>query len=516
MPYYASWTRIEPDARSTDATADAGRAFCDPYWALGRQWWVGEWAGFDGGTPMTAEIDLRHDSITAAGTPLPELALASPPDAGVAGGWRTSLRLAREAINLVDAQLAQWDAIIATTPGAFSGNLKEAAETIRRALEELVEKFPASVPQRVSAKMRPRYLVDGYALLDHLRSGEPTPLGDVLRDFTSKYQALEIPRSAEAAQLPARFKLETGRTQGTLQTSDDQVISVDSAATPNVHWSDLRVEPREPGSSNTKVATRLARLRFEGASTPRFWQAQAPGTDYVAAGAGPADLGQLLAAALFAEQGGTRWIASWEVAAPALMSVTDVTVLDSFGRKHPLTAPREADLAGWSLDPKGQTMALLNAPQILSGPDIEDISLQIDELDNLMWAIEDVEIDSFGRGHRLPPGAPQPDVTVESYAARVTPTDNWTAYQRVEPRQMRKAILAPLTGRQRETSSLLSQSLFMAPESIGPLGRRVRTQWCLARDAAGQRYLWRVHRTALTRPRGGSGLAHDQTLRPFA
>jgi len=55
----------------------------------------------------------------------------------------------------------------------------------------------------------------------------------------------------------------------------------------------------------------------------------------------------------------------------------------------------------------------------------------------------------------------------------------------------------------------------MSPEMLGPLGRRVRTHWCVARDADGKRHVWRVHQARLAPPRGGSGLAHDQTLKPF-
>lgn len=45
MSDYVSWTQVEPDHKATN-----------PFENLGRQWWIGELVGFDGGSPVASEV----------------------------------------------------------------------------------------------------------------------------------------------------------------------------------------------------------------------------------------------------------------------------------------------------------------------------------------------------------------------------------------------------------------------------------------------------------------------------
>ena len=62
MSDYLSWTRVEPDHKATDPRPGARVPVADPFWSLGRQWWIGELEGFDGGSPQKRP-NARPDAV---------------------------------------------------------------------------------------------------------------------------------------------------------------------------------------------------------------------------------------------------------------------------------------------------------------------------------------------------------------------------------------------------------------------------------------------------------------------
>src|SRR5271165_789830 len=79
-PFYGVtfWTRLQLD--TTDATLARAQQVQvrDPLWLLARQWQVGEFAGFDGGSPIAAYYQLQQSSLTAY-QPAPSTAASTPP-----------------------------------------------------------------------------------------------------------------------------------------------------------------------------------------------------------------------------------------------------------------------------------------------------------------------------------------------------------------------------------------------------------------------------------------------------
>jgi hypothetical protein len=244
--------------------------------------------------------------------------------------------------------------------------------------------------------------------------------------------------------------------------------------------------------------------------------------DYISSPAGPSDLGQLLIAASLQEQGGVYWQLPLDVPGNCLLKVLEVELRDGFGVRRS-SAPLEGEaLRGWKLgkqmglrpDPVTDWMLILNEPEPLRGDALEEVGLVADEVDNLIWLIEDIAIGLWGRGIRLPHPTQRPDPKQEEYHARIAPPETWIAYQQSSPSQLERALLLPHAVQSTPRTRFAVPNLSMTPGMLGAGGQRLRRQWSLARSASGRRVLWQSRRLLADLPRGGSGLLHDQIVRP--
>ena len=64
LPSVVTWSRLEPLALTPDLTPGLQALLGDPLWLLGRQWQFGELRGEDGGTPISAVVEVEQAPLS--------------------------------------------------------------------------------------------------------------------------------------------------------------------------------------------------------------------------------------------------------------------------------------------------------------------------------------------------------------------------------------------------------------------------------------------------------------------
>ena len=555
MKHYRQWTRLEPDQRNISPISGAKVPLADPFWLLARQWWIGEFDGFDGGTPIKFEVTASHDPIAGIPTdngdlhPLNALTTVvageatgrpwqpSKQDSEVStpGNWRIAYRLGRHLQRDVEQFLARDISPANSTQQTFQAELRELWPM-------LLERFPlaADVPalrrkQRQSPKNRlseerlsedrlsAGQLLDGLALLEQLTADSiddsllPT---ERLREFLLTWAAQH---SQASQKQPDTFRPEQRGHQLDLVTQGGNTLNIARAAGPTLHWSEAKLtREKKPAPQKTRQTLLPTRLRFPGEIPPRWWTFEDAELDWSAAPAGPSDLGQLLIAATFAEQGRSLWSAAFSVPWNSLVGDYEIKVIDTFGTSHSASPAHREHLAPWTRAHDSATVDTLlhSVPPILTGPDFDAVTLKADEASNVVWLIETTVTNELGRGQPYSPRAPRTAVTTPELALRLAPPPNWLAYL-VDGRGGR--MRTPQDGK-RETkrgarpggARLARERFNLSPIQIGPRGFGLHQHWCLARSASGHRRFWIARQGKAAIATGGSGLLHDQLIRPEA
>ncbi|TGN47718.1 hypothetical protein E4L95_19135 [Paracoccus liaowanqingii] len=257
----------------------------------------------------------------------------------------------------------------------------------------------------------------------------------------------------------------------------------------------------------------LSRASLPGQQPPRWWRIEDEALDFAAVPAGPSDLGQLLIAAAFAEQGQVQWRCEIDVPINALVAIRAVTIRDTFGRRRTASDGRDTDLRGWCCD-DGSLPILARAP-ILSGDVLEEAVLRIDPVDNLAWLEETVLRDPHGRGTPWRPRPIPPEVEEPVLCLRRAPPDNWIPYALTGPGRLEARPLSLAGGRAEGRTRFFRDAYALSPGQIGARGLRYEHRAMLARAPSGARVAWRVdHARPAPLPGSSSGLRHDVVQRP--
>lgn len=512
MSRYASWTRVEPDARAVDPRAGAETPVADPFWLLSRQWWIGELEGHDGGAPVAAEVHLAVASVGELDRDARHAVLSGELGAPIAleadrhtAHWRTAYRLGIDALAHLTGALGQ------AAEDDDAGNVQREAE-LHRDIVWLAEAFPLTVPALLEHRIPPTQRLDGVALLLAYRRTDERLVSLAPHLFAWADGHSHVRAGADT------FSVETGRHTASLP-SGTGVARAAGARGPDLHWSDVTVDPGDLFVTETQDPVPV-RLSFDGAPAERWWGVEDPRLAFVSASAGPSDLGRLVMVAMLQEQGGVAWALPVDVPAGSVARVTGVSLSDGFGKVRHSTSFEDEALLGWKVgnhDPSTATpqwLLLLNEPQPLRGAALEEVTLIVDEADHVVWMIEDVATDEWGRGHHLTQAAPRPTPDRAEYTPRLSPPDAWLAYQQTDRGHLVRAVLAPQGERGQPHTRFAQDRLDLTPATLGGGGRRLRRQWTLARSSSGRRLLWESRRSLPGSSRGGSGLLHDQIVRP--
>lgn len=472
--------RVEPDPRNVSPVPGAQAPTGDALWLLGRQWWMGEMAFFDGGTPMSAQVDVGTERLNAARRPqtasdnmVPSETLAAPMQLH----WRDRLRLGQSLLAHSGARGSVADLVRALAP-----------------LAPLEERHP------ILNRMGPDRKIDGAAVLKLSRAGR-LDLPRNLLSIVSEWAA-EQPIEGDS------FNPDTRRHSVTLEGEEGSRLATDGAAGPKLHWSDMT------GKAVNVTAARqekpLSRVSVPGAQPHRWWRFEEHELDWTAAPAGPSDLGQLLIAASFAEQGQLLWRCGVETATNALVTVQAVGITDTFGTRQDASDASTDTLRGWCL-PSGAMPVLADAP-LLQGAALEQASLRTDPTDNLAWLTETIVRGPDGRGTIWQSAPPFEEPSEPVVALRQTPPENWRAYGI----ESNKLVQLPFDGQAATGATIFAQATFaLRPAQIGARGFRYTMQPMLGRAPSGRRVAWTVaYALPCERAGSSSGLRHDVIQRP--
>lgn len=495
---------LEPGRHDTDEGLRARVA--DPVWFLTRQWQLGEHQGEDASSPVVVSSAPRHVPITydparpdLDPTVIPAEALleAEP------GDWWTigrRLRLGRAAAPLLD-DAARAEYAFGVLPAPY-GRLAD--EVDGRAV------FQADA-------------LVGDAIWDEV----PTPLPD-------RWSPRELNYSAEFA--AEGTGLQARRHDG----GDVDWFSVDGEPDP---------DPPPPAPKPRQVIP--GRLDYPGAPNPRWWQLENRAVDIGGFAPDRSHLATMLLLDVTLAHA-DDWF-SFPVPPPSdpdadpssgvLVTVTDVTVRDSFDTTWALRAPPASGPQAWSLfhtaglaESELVVWPVAVAPQ--TGPVLDDVLIGVDEDANLAWAVE-LRAD----GLQLLPDVQSDAAVLETsrtasrdfrYLPSTTLPMHWQPYQRVragdpqaDPSEgagdgrsghWRQAVLVDLTEpdpapRPGPISRLIGgpsgtgigAGHLLAADAIPSNGIRLQRRAVLARDTNGRPILW-VERSA--QPVTGPPVSH--------
>jgi len=505
--------RLEADPRATDPRDGAQIPLADPAWILARQWWVGEFDGYDGGTPIGLRFDLRVDPFSEAIHMVPSEALAasvvpqnqnsSPqgeegPDSNDSGDWRSSLRLGQRILGAFASAIAELRHL---PPGAFSGNAREMADAAERAVAELVKTFPMAPDHPALRRAAPERRLDGFALVRALKQGDLTDggLGNIIRSVLGE------------AEFGSSFDIAAGQTQCTLVPESNMEI-VASAAGPRLHASDLS-EPAAVEGEAQSLHVVPARLTHAGGPPQRWWSQEEPAFAFSASPAGPSDLGQLVIAQALSSQRQSLWEAAFEIPANSIFAVSDIVVEDTFSVRKEAEPMQTAAARGWRHGgPTAPIVNLTEGPHLISPP-VDEVRIAVDEGDNLVWMTELQAVSGTGWPRTLNGDREDRDVTAAAYALRLSPPDTWIPYS-VDGGRLVKRPLSQVAGFAPSATQFAVPVIDCLPSQIGAGGRGFVSGWRIARSPSGRRATWMVRWEVAPSVIGGSGLAHDVILRP--
>jgi hypothetical protein len=472
--------RLEPDPYQRDLARGWAAELADPAWMLGRQWQMGEHQGEDASSPVAVEISSRATPIGAlAGQP--GLDPATVP-----------------AQAIIESEPHDW-----WTPGrrVRIGRLVAAAAPAHGiTLPSSTTLTGLPVPYQALNGTGP----DGRALWQQRSTlglsdswfGQPGPPHEEPADL---WDPAEL---SYTAQLPA------GNTTLTISRHDGG----------DLDWYHAdATTPLSPPSQETAIRVTPGRLRYPSAPLPRWWQIE---DAQVAIGGQPPDraaLATLVLIDLIVNHSDDWYTFALPARAGQIITLDNVTVVDSFGDSWPLTPPKDWSLfATTGLDPASIVLwATARTP--VAGPILDEVVIGIDEDANLVWAVEQIVA---GQTLPTPDPPPQPppvqtDPAVPpafSYLPMTPIPQYWHPYviDDSNPRRFIQGRAADLSG---PTPTLLPAPVSdlltdphappggpvhqLQPATIPPDGLRIQRRAMLARTTTGQPVLWTQRRRDL-------------------
>jgi len=420
LPSVVTWSRLEPLALSPDLTPGLQTLLGDPLWLLARQWQFDELRGEDGGTPVSAVVEVEH-------APLSRL----HPGAAGPGAATTAVDLVDEDIllePLVEAEAVARAARVRAEAGLQLLRLLDAAG-LGRLRPRVVErwKFPprhhderdpqgsaravvlaGRVPDAglVEADLAP--LDGGDGPLTGMPAGLTVPGGGaakaraVLGAWLRWYRTQLVAPPGRASWNPHRqeyafavqAELPSGRavlradeyTTGRLDWADfDAVDGVELGATP----------AGRTGGTIRKVLVPMP-ARFPGMPADRLWAFEDGNVYLGGVEAGPTDLTRM-ALVEFSLTFGVDWfVLPVDLPAGSVVRVGSLAVYDTFGEKVDVGPTRQP--GGWSmfgLTPSTDVSRRADlfivppvVPHVLEGDPLEEVALFRDEMANLVWGVE--------------------------------------------------------------------------------------------------------------------------------
>ncbi len=544
MASITTWYRIEPRARSADFSDALAARVHDPLWLLCRQWQVGEFAGHDGGSPISASI-----SVTT--TALDRCALGSGADAAYDGTIPLEAVVERERVR----------------PAAATADVRQAAEAglqFARMLAHakiapaIAATYLAAYPiaaqtgdaQAVSSVVAGR-AIDGVKLYADVATASALPatpaipadasssVFGVVQAWRAWYASLFSESATGTAWEADRFEYDFA-----LSSSIDGTRYV--ASEYDGGYADWYTFDRVAGTTPTTPVPSTAKsavptpISFRGMPARRFWEMEDAAVDLGTLSAAAEDIGRLLLRE-FALVYGNDWFGfPLTVSIGSRTQIGSLTVSDTFGKPTvvPHYAVTDGPAGGWKMfaitnDSSASTLPiavaalphelLVTASALASvdGIAIEDVMLLRDELATMVWGIERTICGASGSrvdlatawNTSLPFPAPSSASAMPQYRLGTTVPDYWIPFMPAAATSAGtvKLVRAKLPTADHGARSRVLQDidagLFL--EEVPREGVHIERIYRLARGTSGAMTLWLSRRSDIGIGEGRSGLAFD-------
>lgn len=519
MPSITTWTRLEPRTRSADPGPGLEARVFDPLWLLARQWQLGEFAGEDGGSPVTARVrtttgriaryraepDGRRERYDAT-LPLDPLIERE----GAELDLRRRAQLGRDLVRALRATGLDREAARYAEKAPFETDASEAAG------------FLAIVNGATPDASRARELVEA-----DLASARPA-VRAVLGPWLNAYDAeVELARGRRA------WDPERQEHRYSVQAAGAPVLTSPGRRGEPLDWYSFDAEHAASlgaGSSGTRTTVEAVPrgARYQGMPAARFWQFEDASVSFGDVDVAPEDLGRMLLIE-FALVGADDWLViPLPTEVGAVQAVSSLDVVDTFGHVAPIEPVDEgvADGPRWRMyrlsanggDPLPLFLVTPSAGVEQVGEPVEDLRYVRDESANLGWAVERLVEDALGRPvDPYPDGAPPAARQVRAGVAYRVQSEvpvGWTPLVPVEPEP---GVMELARGRwpgedthRPPASRVLAELERLKEEELPREGLAVERRWHYARWIDGSAHVWvaRDVRSGAGEPE--SGLAFDR------
>jgi len=291
-------------------------------------------------------------------------------------------------------------------------------------------------------------------------------------------------------------------------------------------WSAELVGPSD--SVETTSATAVpTRLTFPGAPQPRWWQIEDHAVDIAGFAPDAAHLGTMFLIDLICGHSNDWLVFPVAAVAASVVGLRKVTITDGFGRSYDAAPPTDWALQRVSAPANSAfgpapLLVPLGAVTPLTGDDIVEVVVGVDEEANVLWAVERrvAGVTRVVEADELPAPRTQPVDVTPSGSVDYQPSSplpkGWFPYTLSEPwvrfvphrlADLRSEVPTPLPP---PASPFLTDDrgrepayFELAPRAIPSSGLRLTRRFVLARAIDGQPVLWQRRRAiALTGPPG--------------
>jgi hypothetical protein len=578
LPSVVTWSRLEPLTLSPDLTPALQTLVADPLWLLTRQWQFDELRGEDGGTPISAVVEVERGRLSrfhagplpSSGTPravdlvdddapLEPLVeaeeVAAPADRVRAQAGLHLLRMLAAAglQRLRPNVVARWsfaetearadDPAGSARAAVLAGRVPDAAR-IEADLAPVdggdgpLTRLPAGFT--VSGGGAPRARAVLGAWLRWYRAFLASPAGGTSWNPYRQEYAF-----AAQADLPSGRTVLAAReyTTGRLDWTDfDAVDGVALGSTPQ----------GRAGTTDRKVLI-PAPARFPGMPADRLWTFEDARVYLGGIEAGPTDLARM-ALVEFSLTFGVDWfVLPLDLVAGSVLRVASLTVRDTFGFAVSIGPARRP--GGWSMfsltgtndrSTRGDLFVVPPVvPHVLESDPLEEVALFRDEMANLVWGVERIVQGASGepvnRGRLVAPVSLRQRVPGDLADASIvyrlmTPVpDHWVPFVAVPAEDLPPGAIElerrPLLHfrddgttdvthprgvllRTSPAANAETDRLRLAEEEVPRDGAVVTRRYQLARTPSGGTVLWIGRRKRTGEGEGWSGLRFDTALPP--
>jgi hypothetical protein len=420
LPSVVTWSRLEPLTLSPDLIPALQTLVGDPLWLLARQWQFDELRGEDGGTPISAVVEVDHAQVSrfrpgpaASGAstvdlvdddiplePLVEAEVVETPADRVRAQAGLHLLRMLDAAGLArlrpkviqrwafaPAQPDEDDPSGSARAAVLAGRVPDAG----RIVAELAPLARATGPLM---RLPTGFTVSG---------GGAAKARAVLADWLRWYRAF-LPAPAGAPSWDPHRQEYAFTTQAGLP-SGRTVLASSEYTSGRLDWTDFDavdgdLGPTPAGRAGARLRKVLvpAPARFPGMPADRLWTFEDARVYLGGVEAGPTDLTRM-ALVEFSLTFGVDWfVLPIDLPAGSVVRVTSLTVLDTFGFAVSVRPARQP--GGWSMfgladsrdtTARGEVFVVPPVvPHVLESDPIEEVALFRDEMANLVWGVERV------------------------------------------------------------------------------------------------------------------------------